>query len=272
MHKYLLATAAAVAVAATPAMARDGSGYVGVEGGILFVQDRDVEYQGFDGGLDTEFEIEHNMGFDLDFIAGYDFGPVRAEAELGYKRAGVDGITNVDDDDDIFDEEFDFDDDGGKARTVSAMANLLADFGSDDGISGYIGGGVGVARTTIKLDAISFGATDSNLAWQIIAGVRTAITPNLDAGLKYRFFNTKYNVEETQTEEIIGKFRSHSLLASLIYNFGAPAVMLPPPPPPPPPMEAPATQTCPDGTVILATEICPVPPPPPPPPPAGERG
>ena len=50
----------------------------------------------------------------------------------------------------------------------------------------------------------------------------------------------------------------------------APAVIPPPPPPPPPP---PATQTCPDGSVILATETCPVPPPPPPPPPpAPERG
>ena len=50
----------------------------------------------------------------------------------------------------------------------------------------------------------------------------------------------------------------------------APIVTEPPPPPPPPP---PATQTCPDGTVILATETCPAPPPPPPPPPpAPERG
>jgi iron complex outermembrane receptor protein len=46
------------------------------------------------------------------------------------------------------------------------------------------------------------------------------------------------------------------------------APVLPPPPPPPP-----ATQTCADGSVILATEACPVPPPPPPPPPpAPERG
>ena len=42
---------------------------------------------------------------------------------------------------------------------------------------------------------------------------------------------------------------------------------LPPPPPPP------ATQTCADGSVILATETCAAPPPPPPPPPpAPERG
>ena len=50
----------------------------------------------------------------------------------------------------------------------------------------------------------------------------------------------------------------------------------PPPPPPPPPPPAPATQTCPDGSVIDATAACPAPPPPPPPPPPpatkGERG
>ena len=52
----------------------------------------------------------------------------------------------------------------------------------------------------------------------------------------------------------------------------APAPVAPPPPPPPAP-PPPATQTCPDGSVILATETCPVPPPPPPPPPpAPERG
>ncbi len=46
-----------------------------------------------------------------------------------------------------------------------------------------------------------------------------------------------------------------------------------PPAPPPPPPEAPATQTCADGSVILATAACPAPPPPPPPPaPAPERG
>ena len=47
-----------------------------------------------------------------------------------------------------------------------------------------------------------------------------------------------------------------------------PPVVAPPPPPAPP-----ATQTCPDGSVILATDACPAPPPPPPPPaPEPERG
>ena len=58
------------------------------------------------------------------------------------------------------------------------------------------------------------------------------------------------------------------------YRFGGDTVVPPPPPaPPPPPPPPPATQTCPDGSVILATDVCPAPPPPPPPPPpAPERG
>ena len=64
----------------------------------------------------------------------------------------------------------------------------------------------------------------------------------------------------------------HQLLAGVGLRFGgraAPVVIAPPPPPPAPPVEAaPATQTCADGTVILATEACPAPPPAP----APERG
>jgi iron complex outermembrane receptor protein len=53
-----------------------------------------------------------------------------------------------------------------------------------------------------------------------------------------------------------------------------PPVYVAPPAPPPPPPAPPATQTCADGSVILATDVCPAPPPPPPPPPAPapERG
>ena len=54
-------------------------------------------------------------------------------------------------------------------------------------------------------------------------------------------------------------------------TFGG-ARAAPPPPPPPLPPPLPATQTCPDGSVISANATCPAPPPPPPPPPAPERG
>ena len=65
-------------------------------------------------------------------------------------------------------------------------------------------------------------------------------------------------------------------LAGFTYKFGtsAPALDAAPVVAPPPPAPPPATQTCPDGAVILATDVCPVavPPPPPPPPPEPERG
>ena len=64
--------------------------------------------------------------------------------------------------------------------------------------------------------------------------------------------------------------------AGLRISFGgdrAPPPEPPPPPPPPLPPAPPTTQTCADGSVILASDACPVPPPPPPPPaPEPERG
>jgi hypothetical protein len=58
------------------------------------------------------------------------------------------------------------------------------------------------------------------------------------------------------------------------WRFGGRVAEIAPPPPPPPPEVAPATQTCADGSVVLATDVCPAPPPPPPPPPEAmpERG
>ena len=61
--------------------------------------------------------------------------------------------------------------------------------------------------------------------------------------------------------------------AGMRIAFGGGSAPPPPPPPPLPPPPPPATQTCADGSVILATDSCPAPPaPPPPPPPAPERG
>jgi outer membrane immunogenic protein len=62
----------------------------------------------------------------------------------------------------------------------------------------------------------------------------------------------------------------------VLFGPSAEVVEIAPPPPPPPPVEvAPATQTCADGSVILATEVCPAPAPyvpPAPPEAAPERG
>ena len=277
MRNYLLAAAAAAAIA-TPALARDGSPYVGVEGGLMIVEDLTQDVIVRDGGTSTTFaeayEVDFKRGIDVDAIAGYDFGVFRVEGELGYKRLRLDdvrpssafvsalGVTDAD---------FDVD---GRGSVLSLMANGLLDFGDDDGWSGYVGGGIGRARVRFA------GDSDSALAHQAIAGVRKAITPNIDLGLKYRYFRTarlNFSDEFRDGTDVFGlsskgKLRTHSLLASLIYNFAAPAPVFVEPvvvAPPPPPEPAPATQTCYDGSVILATDVCPQPPMPAP---APERG
>src|SRR5687768_16898797 len=100
MRKFLLAAVAASAIS-TPALARDGSPYLGVEGGILFPRDlngnANVDYSTFPGtpvvvgGTDffqeNAFDAELRRGYDVDVIGGYDFGAFRVEGELGFKRA-----------------------------------------------------------------------------------------------------------------------------------------------------------------------------------------
>lgn len=310
LRKYLLAAAAAAAIA-SPAAARDGSGYFGVEGGVLFPKDTHVNFSGvgtytdyyddvYEATGEATFKTNYKAGLDLDLIAGYDFGLFRIEGELGWKKASHkrydDAFASLETEYDTYTSGPGDIDADGKTTVVSGMVNALLDFGSADGLSFYAGGGVGLAKTKYRLsiddpdtdlDAFTGTAKDSGFAWQLIAGARYPISPNIDLGLKYRYFHgnkVKESLSLVNEPVLDGtvdadfdantRFKSHSLLASVVFNFGGavaaptPAPMEAAPPPPPP-----ATQTCADGTVVLATEACPVAaPPPPPPPPAPERG
>ena len=95
MRKYLLAAVAAVAIS-SPALARDGSPYVGIEGGMVIDGDIDLDFDGDFGyddfSYDDAFDLDFGRGLDIDAIAGYDFGMFRLEGELGYKRLNLDKI------------------------------------------------------------------------------------------------------------------------------------------------------------------------------------
>ena len=264
MRKLIIALALTTTVLASPAVARDGSPYAGLDFGALIVEDRPPFELTFDDEAPIEFTVDHKRGYDIGAFAGYDLGMVKVEGELAYKRATVKAVTIGSGDYNLAD---------GRSTALSAMVNGLLDFESDRW-NGFVGPGVGIARVSERLESedldAEFSDSDVALAWQITAGVRYAVTQNMDVGLKYRFFNApklRYDVDGGELED---EWRSHSIMASLAYNFYTPPVVVAPPPPvvveqaPPPP----ATQTCPDGSVILATDVCP----PPPPPPPGERG
>lgn len=291
MRNIFLAAVAAAAIA-TPALAQSTGPYVGLEGGVMFPNDTNVDatvdYN--DPALPTTtynnvFAIDYKTGLDVDAIGGYDFGMFRVEGELGYKRAKTDTLRLNPDFVDAYetatgvtltDTNFDLDN---HVSVLSGMVNGLADFD----VGGFgVYGGAGIGRARVKL----LGDKDNAWAYQAIAGVHVPVSSAVDLGLKYRYFRTgKLNFDDSATLTDAGvafansdHFSSHSVLASLVFNFGAPrpAPAVVPAAAPAQAAPAPATQTCPDGTVILATDMCPAAPPPPPPPPAptysGERG
>ena len=153
MRKIMLAAATAAAMS-TPAVARDGQPYVGIEGGALIAKDQniDITLAGTDelccnGTFENALEVDYKTGVDLDLIAGYDFGMFRLEGELGWKRVGFDELE-VDDEfaaeltgDVGLDAAFDDVDLDGSAKVLSGMVNGLVDFGNEDGLSFYAGGG-----------------------------------------------------------------------------------------------------------------------------------
>jgi len=232
MRSLLLLSAGALAVVASPAAARNGAWYVGGDFGAAIVEDTPINF-----GPGVDVKISHNVGFDGDLFVGYDLGAFRLEAEGSYKRASLDKFEN----------SFLISTPGttipigehkvdGDASALSFMVNGMLDFGDEDGISGFVGGGVGVARVDYNnLRAFAnqdpyVDDSDSHFAWQVVAGVRKAVSDRVDVTLKYRFFN----VSDLHFEDVGGfkgdsHFHSHSLLGGITFNFGG-APASPPPP------------------------------------------
>ena len=225
MRKLALAAALATTVLATPAMARDNSWYIGVDAGVLLVEDQNMTFSAVPPGGRAGPSIDYHKGYDVDANIGYDFGGFRLEAEAAYKRAKIDidkmGPAGV---------RF-----GGATSALSFMLNGLLDFGPDDGLQGFVGGGVGVSRGKVASDIVN--DSDTGFAWQALAGVRYPVTNNVDVSLKYRFFNQDDIKLIPAYQSVYGqagstadtKLRTHSLLLGLTYNFGAPAEAAPPP-------------------------------------------
>jgi outer membrane protein OmpA-like peptidoglycan-associated protein len=268
MRKLAVTLALATTALSTPAFARDDAWYVGVEGGAVLVEDIH-----FDVGASKDAVTQNNhVGYDVGGNIGYDFGPFRAEAEVSYRRSRVDSArTSV-----ATAIQFangaagttaagSYGDSSGSTSALSFMVNGLLDFGDDNGLQGFVGGGAGVARVKNRLRmagaADTLNDSDTVFAWQALAGVRAPINKNVDVSLKYRFFNAPdVKLVDIGGNQWKGRYRSHSLLVGLTYNFGAPEEPVAPPPPPapvaetpppPPPPPAPEAKVCTPGPYIV---------------------
>jgi outer membrane protein OmpA-like peptidoglycan-associated protein/opacity protein-like surface antigen len=257
MRKLAVTLALATTALATPALARDNAWYVGVEGGAMIVEDIDYDLTTPTGGVTT---IDSNYGYDVGGTVGYDFGALRVEAEVAYKSASVDEIRTTGSiatgaNTQVGAGTYSG---GGRTSALSFMANAMLDFGADDSISGFVGGGAGIARVKASDYRVvnSFTALDDSdtvFAWQAIAGIRAPLSENVDVSLKYRFFNADdVRIQNVRGVGYDGRFRSHSLLGGLTVNFGEPT----PPPPPPAPVETPPPPPAPVETPPPPPVVC----------------
>ncbi len=174
-------------------MARDHSGYVGIDAGALWAKSSahiDATdsyycdyYSSYIGSCSFGIGSKHKMGYDVDVVGGYDFGMFRLEGELAYKKATRKGGTFTDGAT-VFDVR-------GRTTNWSAMVNGLVDLGDNNGINFSLGGGVGWAHTKERFgvdatvttddgdysfDNFSTSISKSKFAWQLLAEARYPIS------------------------------------------------------------------------------------------------
>jgi len=263
MRKLAVTLALATTALSTPALARDNAWYVGVEGGVMLVEDIKFDV----GQAEDAVSVDHKAGWDADATVGYDLGVFRLEAEVGYRQANVNGLTTTGVTFPYYSAAGGilaapagaYDYAGGRSNALSFMVNGLWDFGDDDGVQGFVGPGLGVARVKTRLGLTTNGDaiddSDTVVAWQAIAGIRAPISDNIDVSLKYRFFNAPgLEFVDVTGRSVQGRFRSHSILGGLTFNFGAPEEPAPAPVEAPAPVyQAPPAEPAPVAAPIVCT-------------------
>ena len=89
MRKLMIAAALVSTALATPALARDGSIYVGLDAGLLRPDSLKLDFDNGSTSVRDGLRLRHKWGFDVDGVGGYDFGMFRLEGEIGYKHAKI---------------------------------------------------------------------------------------------------------------------------------------------------------------------------------------
>ena len=148
MRKLMVAAALASTAFATPALARDGAPYVGIDAGLLKPSNLKLRLTNSAGSIEDAINVHHKVGIDADAVVGYDFGMFRLEGELGYKyatlnRATISRTALNSYQGNLLGTEFTAD---GSSRALSGMINALFDFGPSQGVNASLGAGVGGAR------------------------------------------------------------------------------------------------------------------------------
>ena len=223
----------ALPVAALAAVNRPGpyvSGFLGVTG----LQDTDATFTDFANSSNSSNDrIEFDPSINIGGTGGFDFGYVRLEGELSYKRGEMSSITstfpsppptstvrftNVD----------------GSLGAVAVLFNCFIDLHNDTLVTPYFGGGAGFAALHLDdtFGTIASGAgagsrariylsdDDTVFAYQAGAGLEIALNRRLSLDVGYRYFGTsRANFNENFSTETTLKFESHNGAVGIRVKF-----------------------------------------------------
>jgi len=165
-------------------------------------------------------KLELDNGFGGGALFGYDYGAIRAEAEVAYRNYGNDKYGNLTID-------------GspsaplkaeGETGLLAVLGNVIYDIETDSTFTPYVGVGLGAGWIFAE------GGNDAGFAYQGIAGAKVDLNENLAAFVDYRYLATT-NVKAGTVD---GSLATQNVQAGLLYTFSSYE-----PPPPPVPAVAP---------------------------------
>jgi opacity protein-like surface antigen len=214
LSTFLAVIGVACGVAATEAAA-DGA-YVGLRGGASILSDSDMTIE-LGGGGSIPATLLYEPGWTGSLAGGYAWdNGFAVEGEFTFRQNGLDGeelmgaLIPV----------------GGHLRSYALMANGYYRVNTGSIVTPYVGAGVGGALLTVDAESVGGDFNDDSVefAYQAMAGLMVEITPQLDAGLEYRFFGT---TTPSFSDTVVGggavtvdpDYFAHNILLTLTYSF-----------------------------------------------------
>jgi OmpA-OmpF porin, OOP family len=211
--EILFVVVASVLLLFAPA-ALAGEPYIGIESGVVWLNDSEVTTGQFGNGKDT-FET----GWGLGGVGGYNFGTWRLEGEFVYRTS--DFIEYISDSGEV-------DPAGGQMTSKLLMANGYYDFRKvSSSVIPFIGAGIGVAnvRETAYDPPGGPKVVDDNdyvFAWQAIAGVGFSISKHITIDVSYRYFAASAQTIEmlwADNAESKTEYRTSNIFVGLRCSF-----------------------------------------------------
>jgi opacity protein-like surface antigen len=218
----------AIPIACQAAAVRPGpyvSGFIGVSAPL----NTDVSYTDFSNSANSSSDrVEFDPSINIGGTGGYDFGYVRLEGELSYKRGEMSTVTST------------FVNPPGTVRfthvdgslgAIAMLFNCFFDLHNETPVTPYFGGGAGFASLHLS-DTTGFPTTggapvqlyysddDAVFAYQAGAGLEIALNRRLSLDVGYRYFGTSQaNFNKNYVTETTLKFESHNAAVGLRVKF-----------------------------------------------------